>query len=68
MTRRAWEVPPDAGAMPRTAGYLVIGKGFGFSEESCGETREAVFSAHEKANFPPLSWSRVGRSQDQPME
>ena len=29
MTRRAWEVAADAGAMPRTACYLVIGKGFG---------------------------------------
>jgi hypothetical protein len=29
MTRRAWDVAADAGAMPRTAGYLVIGKGFG---------------------------------------
>ena len=29
MTRRAWEVPADAGAMPRTACNLVIGKGFG---------------------------------------
>jgi hypothetical protein len=29
MTRRAWEVAGDAGAMPRTACYLVIGKGPG---------------------------------------
>ena len=29
MPRQAWGVPPDAGAMPRTATYLVNGKGFG---------------------------------------
>jgi len=29
MTRRAWDVAGDAGAMPRIAFYLVIGEGFG---------------------------------------
>ena len=29
MPRRAWEVAADAGAIPRTVGYLMSGKRFG---------------------------------------